>query len=160
MFSSNYWLWTGNCLLGNTIPIENEQTLIHVKGWVLFRSMVLMFIIHNLNVVHLLPFCTSHKKLSMDVIRVLLLLFLTLNPSWWRSISYRNQSIDLQSKSMDWFLYDADLRHERVKQVFDLRLIESYFKPQNAGCSKFQVICNKFFPRHVKIYVLWHLILQ
>ena len=25
-----------------------------------------------------------------------------------------NQSIDLQSKSMDWFLYDRDLRHERV----------------------------------------------
>ena len=32
-----------------------------------------------------------------------------------RSLSYRNQSIDLQSKSMDWFLQDRDLRHERVK---------------------------------------------
>ena len=31
-----------------------------------------------------------------------------------RSLSYRNQSIDLQSKSMDWFLYHRDLRHERV----------------------------------------------
>ena len=31
------------------------------------------------------------------------------------SLSYRNQSIDLRSKSMDWFLYDRDLRHERVK---------------------------------------------
>ena len=30
-------------------------------------------------------------------------------------ISYRNQSIDLQSKSMDWFLYDIGLLHERVK---------------------------------------------
>ena len=30
-------------------------------------------------------------------------------------ISYRNQSIDFQSKSMDRFLYDRDLRHERVK---------------------------------------------
>ena len=29
-------------------------------------------------------------------------------------MSYRNQSIDLQSKSIDWFLYDIDLRHERV----------------------------------------------
>ena len=27
----------------------------------------------------------------------------------------RNQSIDLQGKSMDWFLYDRDLHHERVK---------------------------------------------
>ena len=25
-----------------------------------------------------------------------------------------NQSIDLQNKSMDWFLYDKDLCHERV----------------------------------------------
>ena len=31
------------------------------------------------------------------------------------SLSYRNQSIDLQSKSMGWFLYDKDLHHERVK---------------------------------------------
>ena len=34
-----------------------------------------------------------------------------------RSLSYRNQSIDLQSKSMEWFLYDKDLRHERVKSI-------------------------------------------
>ena len=27
----------------------------------------------------------------------------------------RNQSIDLQSKSLDWFLYDRNFRHERVK---------------------------------------------
>ena len=31
-----------------------------------------------------------------------------------RPISYRNQSISLQSKSMDWFLYDIDLCRERV----------------------------------------------
>ena len=30
-------------------------------------------------------------------------------------MSYRNQSIDLLGKSMDWFLYDIGLRHERVK---------------------------------------------
>ena len=34
--------------------------------------------------------------------------------SWGRSLSYRNQSIDVQSKVMDWFLYDRDLLHERV----------------------------------------------
>ena len=34
--------------------------------------------------------------------------------SWRRSLSYRNQSIDLHRKSMDWFLYDRELRHERV----------------------------------------------
>ena len=31
-----------------------------------------------------------------------------------RPLSYRNQSIDLLCKSMDWFLYDNGLRHERV----------------------------------------------
>ena len=31
--------------------------------------------------------------------------------------SYRNQFIDLLSKSMDWFLYDRDLLHERVNSV-------------------------------------------
>ena len=32
----------------------------------------------------------------------------------------RNQSIDLHCKSMDWFLYDKDLRHERVKDYLNL----------------------------------------
>ena len=38
-----------------------------------------------------------------------------LNLSWHRPISYRNQSINLWSKSMVWFLYDIGLRHESVK---------------------------------------------
>ena len=39
-----------------------------------------------------------------------------LTLSWRRSLSYRNQSIDLLRKSMDWFLYDNGLRHEMVKR--------------------------------------------
>ena len=39
---------------------------------------------------------------------------LHLTLSWWRSLSYRNQSIDLLYKSADWFLHDRDLRHESV----------------------------------------------
>ena len=31
----------------------------------------------------------------------------TLTLSWRRPLSYRNQSIDLPSKSMDWFLYET-----------------------------------------------------
>ena len=34
----------------------------------------------------------------------------SLTLSWRRSLSYKNQS----SKSMDWFLYDRDIYHERV----------------------------------------------
>ena len=43
-------------------------------------------------------------------------------------LSYRNQSSDLPSKSMDCFLYDNGLRHERVKvflkQVFKGTLMQ------------------------------------
>ena len=37
-----------------------------------------------------------------------------LTLSWRGPLSYRNQSIDLRSKSMDCFLYDNSLRHERI----------------------------------------------
>ena len=33
-----------------------------------------------------------------------------------RSLSYRNQSTDLQGKSIDWFLYNRNLRHKRVRR--------------------------------------------
>ena len=42
--------------------------------------------------------------------------------SWRRSVSYRNQFIDLQRKSMDWFLYDWDHRQERVKRLTKLKI--------------------------------------
>ena len=38
-----------------------------------------------------------------------------IGPRKWRSQPYRNQSIDFLYKSMDWFLYDRDPCHERVK---------------------------------------------
>ena len=37
---------------------------------------------------------------------------------WRSSLSYRNKSIDLLWKSIDWFLYDRDLRHEIVKGLY------------------------------------------
>ena len=40
-----------------------------------------------------------------------------LTLSWRRYLSYRNQPIDLLCKSMNWFLYDKELRHERVKEL-------------------------------------------
>ena len=53
--------------------------------------------------------CWLHEIIFL----VFFLSFLTI--SWWRSLSYRNQSIDLVCKSMDWCLYGRDLCHERVK---------------------------------------------
>ena len=43
--------------------------------------------------------------------------FLTL--SWGRPLSYRNQSIDLLCRSIDWFLYDNGFHHEKVKNIWD-----------------------------------------
>ena len=43
-----------------------------------------------------------------------------LNPFMTEADTYRNQSIDLRSKSVDWFLYDIGLRHERVKQLINV----------------------------------------
>ena len=59
------------------------------------------------------PFNIYRKSSILDFrLRSTSLELLTL--SWRRALSYRNQPIDLQSKSMDWFLYDNGLRHERV----------------------------------------------
>ena len=55
------------------------------------------------------------KRLINEQILFVFQFKLHLTLSWPRPISYRNQSIDLQSKSMDWLLYDIGLRHEKVK---------------------------------------------
>ena len=44
-------------------------------------------------------------------------LLVKLTLSWRRSLSYKNQSTNLKGRSMDWFLYDRDLRHERAKYM-------------------------------------------
>ena len=41
--------------------------------------------------------------------------YCSLTLSWRRSLSYRNQFIDLTSKSMDWFLFGRVLHHGRVE---------------------------------------------
>ena len=42
--------------------------------------------------------------------------------------SYRNQSVDMQSKSIDWCLYDGNIGRERVKkeesEILSARLLE------------------------------------
>ena len=65
-----------------------------------------------------------------------------LTLSWRVPLSYRNQSIDLLCKSMDWFLYDNSPRHERVNwyprvkpQVVKSNQIKNHFnKIGNALC--------------------------
>ena len=57
----------------------------------------------------------SPKVIEITETEILLPTINCLTLSWRMPIPYRNQSIDLQSKSMDWFLYDIGLRNERVK---------------------------------------------
>ena len=79
--------------------------------------------------------------------------FLTL--SWRRSLSYRNQSIDLLSKSMEWFLNDRDICHERVinkeKDIFTTLLrtygdtfLRKWLKKAKMVKSQFQYFLNIF----------------
>ena len=63
----------------------------------------------------------------------------------WRFLSYRNQSIDSQSKSMHWFLYDRDLLHERVNSFLSL----SFFAEKLAKTGKkITVKKDRNFPIH------------
>ena len=79
--------------------------------------------------------------------------FFSLTLSQWRFLSYRNQSIDLLCKSMDQFLYDRDLRHERVgKAIYacktNLLSIEAYSEPcQTSMMGRFAKIVKGYFPK-------------
>ena len=57
---------------------------------------------------------------------------INLTLSWRRPLSFRNQSLDLQSKSMDWFLYDNGLRHERVNYYQNLSSHYNYGREFNS----------------------------
>ena len=69
-----------------------------------------------------------------------------LTLSWRRSLSYRNQFIDLLCKSMDWFLHDRNLRHERVKGS-KLMLIHKWYQYIKSSCIKV------YGTRYVKIRI-------
>ena len=83
-----------------------------------------VFIVHVLLGINLI-FCKNyfHHHLPRAYLRLLqtskiekfAIIVGDFNSFMRRPQPYRNQSIDLQSKLMDWFLYDNGLRHERVK---------------------------------------------
>ena len=60
-----------------------------------------------------------------------------LTLSWRKPLSYRNQSIDLLCKSMEWFLYDNGLRHERIKIS-----VSGYFKNYSVELKKARIFCE------------------
>ena len=63
---------------------------------------------------------TKFSRYNSNIYRIIISSFsfcmtAPLTLSWRGPLSYRNHSIDLFYKTMDWFLYDNGLRHERVK---------------------------------------------
>ena len=55
-------------------------------------------------------------------------------------LSYRNQSIDLLSKSMDWFKYDNGLHHERVKLCHNISKMFEIFMYLNQWNKKHNTV--------------------
>ena len=76
------------------------------------------YILHVINlltsVILLNPFLANVENVLTYLYTPIVHLQQTQSQITQRSLSYRNHSIDLLSTSMDWFLYDRDLCHERV----------------------------------------------
>ena len=73
-----------------------------------------------------------------------------LTLSWRKPLSYRNQSIYLLRKSMDWFLYDNGLRHERVKDTF-------FWRTSSMAVSPFlTLIRSNYSIDFIGISLLWN----
>ena len=79
--------------------------------WTFVRSLFLFSVVDILN--HREMKCPAKIHFFRFFIWSFRLKYLTL--SWRWSLSYRNQSIALLCKSMDWFLYDYDPCYERLK---------------------------------------------
>ena len=81
-----------------------------------FLNLINSFLTFSMNVsLFEILFSNAVKRYVSVALNACLPVF-KLTLSWRNSLSYRNQSNDLQNKSMDLFLYDRDLRHEKVKQ--------------------------------------------
>ena len=113
-----YLCWS--LLLVNFIKIRLQHRFFPVKF-----AKVLWALFSRTPTVATFVFCKEFVNISCGNSRILedsmwlqLIYFLTL--SWRRPLSYRNQCIDLLRKSMVWFLYDNDLRHESPKYNFSL----------------------------------------
>ena len=71
---------------------------------------------------------------------------------WRRALSCGNQSNDLLCKSMDWFLYDMDLRHDRFNLPFFSQWAlwaRFYVTPLREKCHS-----GKYGPKKLRIWTL------
>ena len=76
----------------------------------------------------------------LPTFHLLFSLCLCLTLSWRRPLSYRNQSTDLQSKAMDWFLYDNSFRHERVNVKSEIWQRPQQIKSENVNQMSLNVV--------------------
>ena len=92
-------------------------------------------------------------KMIINPFQVNVLFIPDLNHSWWRSLPYRNQSIDFLCKLIDWFLYDKDLRHERVRTSENLWLFDVFreYKNETLNWIDFKGTIFKVWPFFNKI---------
>ena len=100
------------------------------------RRIILWFLLwerlFNITTVHMYEIFLCSHILPRNLLTFSRNASLTSTLSWRMSLSYRNQSIGLLCKSMDWFLYYLDLRQERVKPctiktVTDKTIIHKFF---------------------------------
>ena len=91
--------------------------------WIRILATEVLKTLNSLNPNFMKTFSTLYNMLRMEqticMLRTLvqndMYVLDSLTLSWRRPLSYRNQSIDLKSKSMKWFQYDKGLlRHKRV----------------------------------------------
>ena len=132
----------------NDFDVSRKTLLVLILLFFIFKSIKrfnFLFLVWNDNILCLccslgIRFNKTNVKLAPIILAILVssgfntfiktfinFIYYRLTLSWRRPLSYRNQSIDLLCKSMDWFLYDNDRRLERVK-VDDM--IITWFKYQ------------------------------
>ena len=79
---------------------------------------IINFFIHSVFYLSILLTLQIYYQLFYIIYKTVVTTFRDLIISWRRSLSWRNQSIDLHLKTVIWFLYVRDLCHERGKSIF------------------------------------------
>ena len=78
-------------------------------------SLLLVYLMSGMDLCDNENVCNWGRETVNIIQKVLTRVSLKFNSFMTEPLSYRNQSIDLLRKSMNWFLCDNGLRHERVK---------------------------------------------
>ena len=103
-----------------------------------------------------------NREMSFEIQSSLRKIFAALTLSWRRPLSYRNQYIDLQSKSIDWFLPLSWKSWENIfKSTFTLLLFNNakVNKPENLLqiwpnlYSKSALNCTNLTPRNSYFFI-------